>query len=276
MARKSRAVRKPTTTAADAQRYAAIEKTAAEISLTAAKLKKNPKLKARESLPAHLVTLQSHMLALAPKKEDGTANQTEKIDLDDFFSGVARSLISAQNQLDQQSADYLASTSGKEHILPSVFRIPRLTAEVKFAVEKATSTGVNLFFFKDITTDQASNQQSVQFDIVSAPPPPDLPRSPVMVSIILGASVRQAVLTKISQAPWTAATAPAVLIYQLRNGEYLLLFADATSIGLWYANTNDGGSGSAIRAFSPATADLAPFRTAVQTLGTAQAKFLGS
>ena len=274
MARKSGAGRKPKKPAADAQRYAAIEKTAAEIRLSAAKLKKNPRLKERKTLPAHVVTLQSHMLALG-KKEDGTTNQTERIDLDDFFSGVARSLINAQNQLDQQSADYLASTSGKEHILPSVFRIPRLTAEVKFAVEKATSTGVNLFFFKDITTDQASNQQSVQFEIVSAPPPPDLPRSPVMVSIILGSSARQAVLLKIPQPPWTAATARAVLIYQVRNGEYLLLFADATNVGLWYANTNDGGSGSAIRAFSPATTDLAAFRTAVQTLGSLQAKFLG-
>jgi hypothetical protein len=279
MAGKGRKKKAPKKSAAPIEPYANIEKSAARIRLTAAKLKKDPNLEAaKKDLPDHLEKLQLQIGALAKKDKDddkGSSNTTEKIDLNDFFSGVATSLISAQNQLDQQSADYLASVSGKEHILPSVFRIPKLSAEIKFAVEKATSTGVNLFFFKDVTTEQVSNQQSVQFDIVSAPPPPDLPRSPVMASVILGSSVRQSILAKISQPPWTAATANAVLIYQIRNGEFILAFADPANLGVWYANTNAGGLAAAIRTFTSVGADLAPLRATVQALGLLQAKFLG-
>lgn len=259
------------------EQFAAIEAAAGHIQAVAAKLKASPRSrKEKELLGRHVKQLLLESFRAMGKKENGGDNQSPDVDMDKFFTGVAGSLIAAQKQLDINSAEYISEVSGTQFLLPSVFRIPKLSAEMKFAVNKADEHGVNLFFFKDLTTDQASNQQSVQFDIVAAPLPPDIPRSPVLVAVLLDASTRTNVLAKITTPPWTSATANKVLIYQIRNGEFLLSFADNTNVGLWYANLNDGGGQAVLRPFSAAGNEATPFQATVLALGQQQADFLRS
>ena len=94
---------------------------------------------------------------------------TAKPTLDDFFAGVADGVVKAQQAMDDRTRDYLAGIAGKPYLLPSVFRIPKLTASVKFAFETVQKEKVGLIFYSDETTSQTQNQQSIEFDIVSAP-----------------------------------------------------------------------------------------------------------
>jgi hypothetical protein len=192
----------------------------------------------------------------------------------EFFQGVASAFVGAQTELDKRSAEYLEQVSGQSHILPSVFRIPKVSAEVKFGIEQVDSHSVGLIFFKDETQLEVKNQQSVQFEIVAAPPPPEMPRSPNSVGFVLGKNDRLAILTKVSVPPWTG-DENAVLIYQIATGQFLLAYAKAGAgnIGLWYVPEETVPV--VLRAFGAAgAAAIEPARVTVFALGAKQRDFL--
>lgn len=88
-----------------------------------------------------------------------------------FFEGVGRSMVAAQRQLDEQSRSYMRDAP--KDVPPTVFRLPRASAEIRFAIEKVTETGFNIFIAKDTAQTRESMQHQVSFDIVAAPLPPD-------------------------------------------------------------------------------------------------------
>jgi hypothetical protein len=92
--------------------------------------------------------------------------------ISDFFETVGEGVVAAQEQLDQRSKKYLAAKP--ELALPSVFRIPKASAEIHFAIEHTSKKGFNVLVYGASDTHQRQQQHKVSFDIISAPPPPDM------------------------------------------------------------------------------------------------------
>ncbi|MEM7222047.1 MAG: hypothetical protein AAF495_03655 [Pseudomonadota bacterium] len=88
----------------------------------------------------------------------------------EFFETVGDGVASAQVALDRRSADYERARSFAA--LPSLYRIPKVSAEIKFSLEQTEGSGFNFIFGRSETTRQEM-QNSVSFDIISSPPPPE-------------------------------------------------------------------------------------------------------
>ncbi len=129
--------------------------------------------------------------------------------LESFFGAVGAGVISAQRELDRHSIAYIQDSitehakalappaaaedaklgkvlkNGAEHggaenwnalaIPPNaaMFRIPRVTAEFKFAVEQTTSKGINVIFYSNKVESQSLQQQTATIEVVSVPLPPN-------------------------------------------------------------------------------------------------------
>jgi len=153
---------------------------------------------------------------------------------EEFFQEIGEGLVKAQAKMDDASRQYMAGVSGLRFIQPSIFRIPRVTAQMKFALEK--SKGFHLFFSKD---DTQSQQQSVEFEVVSAPPPAAAELAPFLYEPILAPVRRTALAASIKKASGPADLLnnfDRVLILATEAGvRYLILFADAQSkCGIWF------------------------------------------
>lgn len=93
----------------------------------------------------------------------------------DFIKSVGHSVAEAQRDLDQESRRYV-DTVGRPGgaLLPTAFRIPKLSAEIRFAFHREGTEKLNLLFYSGTDKQSREHQQSVSFDIVSAPVPPDV------------------------------------------------------------------------------------------------------
>ena len=91
--------------------------------------------------------------------------------IQDFFQQVAAGVIKAQQDLDQKSQNYL---DGKP-VVPTVFRIPKVTAEFMLAAEKSSSTGIN-FIVAVSKARREAMQQKLSFEIIAVPPPLNPPQ----------------------------------------------------------------------------------------------------
>ena len=87
-----------------------------------------------------------------------------------FFESVGDSLVQAQRSLDEKTESYL----GSKPLLPGAFRIPKVEAEIHFSIENLHSKGFNVFIAKDEKQRQEAQQQKISFELVAAPPPPEL------------------------------------------------------------------------------------------------------
>jgi hypothetical protein len=93
----------------------------------------------------------------------------------DFISSVGRSVADAQSDLDREARNHVVRSKGLGGpLFPTLYRIPKLSAEVKFAFEKQTGRRLNLLFFSKKENSSEEHQQSISFDIVAVPPPPEL------------------------------------------------------------------------------------------------------
>ena len=68
---------------------------------------------------------------------DVVATDQERLGFSQFLSGIGTAMLDTQRELDAQSLTYLRENSQNRHVLPSIFRFPKLSAEMKFALEKA-------------------------------------------------------------------------------------------------------------------------------------------
>ena len=236
---------------------------------------------------------------MAPKAaaEKEEAEPSARFDFDGFFTEVAQGFINAQTKLDAASADYLKNVINKPHVLPSVFRMPKLNAEMKFALEKQVGKGIQLLFYKNESTTTNLNEQSVHFEIVAAPPPAGVPVSPVIVSPVLAkdrrADLFKAIGDYLLPAPNNTAAKTdtaldrknlvanpdnVIIIAINGNQSYLLTVADnkaSGNIGVWYFEMSDNPSLSVLRKFGLNTdPNITQVRDFVLDLGTAQKKFL--
>ena len=91
----------------------------------------------------------------------------------EFFRTVASGVVDAQRKLDLESTTYLEEIRGKGHLLPTTFRIPKVSAEIKFGFQSVAGTRLNLIFYGDSAEKTSRNEQSMRFDIVAAPLMPE-------------------------------------------------------------------------------------------------------
>lgn len=211
----------------------------------------------------------------------------EKIDFATFLAQMGSAMVNAQRDLDSQSLKYLEDSRDSRHVLPSIFRVPKLSAEMKFALETEEGKVKNLIFFKNTELAKEMHQQSMQFDVVSAPPPPDtvaaiqstVPRA----SLVLDGEERAAVLaaaakaTPSSRLPDEAEPGRVVILKFMPQEGYIVLFASDTkknAIGVWLLS---GGTFRNIYKFDDKVTTTEPLlRTFVLELAEQQAPFTGS
>ena len=238
---------------------------------------------------------------MAPKAaaETEEAEPSARFDFDGFFTEVAEGFINAQTQLDAASAEYLKKVIDKPHVLPSVFRMPKLNAEMKFALEKQTGKGIQLLFYKNESTTTNLNEQSVHFEIVAAPAPAGVPVSPVIVGPVLAKDRRDDLFKAIGDyllpAPnnTPAKTDSAldrknlvanpdnvIIIAVNGNRSYLLTVADnkaSGNVGFWYFEMSDNSFLAVLRKFGLNTdPNITQVRDFILSLGTAQKEFLST
>lgn len=103
--------------------------------------------------------------------------------ISNFFEAVGSGVVVAQRQLDDQSHKYnegrplTENDPGRERPeMPTLFRIPRVNAEIQFGVSSLTSNGFNIIIAQSKTEREERTQQKVSFEVVSAPPPPKTER----------------------------------------------------------------------------------------------------
>jgi hypothetical protein len=164
-----------------------------------------------------------------------TGASTASFGFAEFFEQVGAGLVEAQRKIDELSLDYLKTVRGQPLLTPSVFRIPRMSAQVKFALEKADEKTVGFVFFQDRDTAQSMNQQTVEFEIVAAPPPPGALGPSDVPGHVIAREVRAEVLTALAAANLAGAgrssaleNADRVVITGFGNGAFKASYAEDT------------------------------------------------
>ena len=104
-------------------------------------------------------------------ENEDKATETE---FSDFLLNVGSSVVKAQKQLDRESEMYLKDASQKDHIVKSVFRIPRVTANIKFGMKRVKGNGFNIILAKKKNEEESSLDQGLDFEVVAVPPPPEI------------------------------------------------------------------------------------------------------
>jgi hypothetical protein len=152
----------------------------------------------------------------------------------EFLGEVGRSMVTAQEALDAQSKKYQASPGGQA--MPSLFRLPRLSAGMRFAIEESTGSKLNLFFYSRQSAASETYQHTLDFEMVAVPPPPGGPPAAAPgLRQLLDAAEREAALRPLrEQAAATAgalglgtaeleASWPRLLLWELAAGAAPLL-----------------------------------------------------
>ncbi len=114
-------------------------------------------------------------------------SKSKSRDIGDFFEAIGSGVIEAQRKLDERSEAYVRSQisvddSDAETIEPSqsrlpatasLYRIPRVTAELKCSLETTKEKSLNLVFYSDRNDVREMHQQTIQIEVVAVPVPPD-------------------------------------------------------------------------------------------------------
>jgi hypothetical protein len=197
----------------------------------------------------------------------------------EFFGNVGDALVQAQRALDAHTQTYLQEIALRPNVLPAVFRIPMLSADIRFALEKVSQDRLNVIFHSRGSEARELNQQSVHFEIVAAPPPPGLPgadgtaadwrptvvlspseREPVLAALRLAADAAK--VTKAEKDVLAAEVLPhpdAILVVRGgAEGQYFLALArgdDPKNVGIWSLIVNPPSLRAAYRYTRAPTVD---------------------
>lgn len=168
-----------------------------------------------------------------------------------FLEGMANSMVSIQRRLDAHNTEYLTSALSDPAVVPAQFRMPRLSAELHFALEKFDSKGWDILIYEKANEARELHQQTLTAEMVAAPPPPELLESlravTPLVSLVLAPSERTQIRLLVEQAQprvqkelleaWAR-----VLVFRAQTttsgGEYLLALSRGTDddgdLGIWH------------------------------------------
>ena len=87
---------------------------------------------------------------------------------------ISKSVVRAQEMLDGESERYIREAKGRPHALPSLFRMPKVTAQMKFGLDVSEGGGLNLLFYSRKHETTTRNEQAIEFEVISVPAPPDV------------------------------------------------------------------------------------------------------
>jgi hypothetical protein len=225
------------------------------------------------------------------------SGEGQKTSFSEFLQNVGRSLVRAQEKLDEESGAYLKrlQSGDRDFVQPSVFRIPRMSAEMKFAFDKIDSKRVGLIFYRRTSQAREQHQQSLTFELATAPPPPEtiarLRREAARlevpsIDLILSPADRDVILSPLRNiSPLGRPIDRARVLIWGAGGksEYFLARAFVTDpaekVGLWHLDlSGDEPILKVVVPFDPGIAPdtRAPLRAWVLRLAEAQARYLGA
>jgi hypothetical protein len=227
----------------------------------------------------------------APKPPD--AGEGVSFSFDEFLTSVGMAMLNAQRQLDERSSDYLKESQQQPHVLPAIFRVPKLSASMKFAFEKRDDKKMNLVFYSAGSQQSTQHQQEIEFDIVSAPAPAEamaeLRQKSPRVDLILDpkqrdtiiAAARGAKLSKpTSKLPDDFEAGRCLLIALSAAAQYLMIYADTKqdgNVGMWRLTAGEPDRLEVIYRFDKKSADAeVSFQVLVNELADRQRDFLDS
>lgn len=224
--------------------------------------------------------------AVQPRGQAGAASQGDgftQTGFDDFLTLMAQSVVSTQKRLDQESEAYLAESSAYPHVPPTVFRMPKLEAEMKFDLQVEKGKSLNLLFWGATDRQRQTNQQGISFEIVSVPAPPgamEAARNAVPVwRLVIDPLARRGLLAAVIQTASTTLNAPliggakdspdAVAFLDLGdNVRYLVLYAEDQNdkdVGIWLL-TVPAGAAPALEAVYRFNKSLGPEEVTMRNL----------
>jgi|SRR5947209_8992594 len=220
------------------------------------------------------------LASAALKNVDGT--QPPTLPIDEFFDQVGEGVVKAQQKMDLRSLDYVKGVAGQPNILPSLFRIPKVSADLKFALDTSEDHVKGLIFFKDESSQQTRNQQSIQFEIVSVPAT-QLPPAPLFISLVFSAVQRGVIFDALAKVadPGTQLlrdNQKRVIIYAPDGdrGYFLAFAADGadTQVGIWYLVMGNPPTLITLRKPGDASPSIGPLHTMLLQQGKTQEDFL--
>lgn len=142
-------------------------------------------------------------VALTRSGPDGSGG-TASAEFAEFLANVGTAMVRAQQELDAESQKYSATEVGRA--LPAMFRVPRVGAQMKFALDKLDEKKIGLVFFGRNSSVSESYQHTLDFEVVAVPPPPGSPAvAPPGLGQVLPPAARDAVLNPLLESPGTAA-----------------------------------------------------------------------
>jgi hypothetical protein len=162
---------------------------------------------------------------LAPPPQDVNLRFAE------FLDSVGESVVQAQRSLDARSRDYLLETSGVPHASPSLFRMPKLSAQIRSALRQTDEKGLSLVIFKNKTEAEQQHEQTISFEIVSVPPPPGAALQVAPLRWVFFRAARREILKSAERAglpPDVLEDADALLISDLGDNARLLAYSSDT------------------------------------------------
>ena len=204
-------------------------------------------------------------LANIYKKESSPAE--EEVDFAEFLAEIGDSVVETQRKLDQQSMAYLEEIKPNKQIAPAIYRIPKVKANIKFGMRSIKQKGFNIIVAQQRQEDEKMLNQSLDFEIISVPPPPDFQQSlsgeVPGIGFIFSRPLRDAIFSAIAAYNTTpghpqpglnkdflTAARKQVLILQVGPAmvegmqDYLLLAANneaAKNVGIWYLRLDPAG-----------------------------------
>ena len=227
------------------------------------------------------------------------ASETE---FDEFLTSLAQSVVATQKKLDRETAAYLNEIQGQAHIQPTVFRMPKLEAQMKFGLDVKSGRKLNLLFWGRNSETVQQNQQGINFEIVSVPAPPGaiesarravpqwtltldpLTRRDVMAEVIQIPANLQSAKDPLAPVVRAAAAAPAdvVLVDVGDAARYLVFYAelgDTKDVGIWLLTRGSPGGPAKLDPVYRFTKDNGPgeplMHQLVMDLAGKQRAFLG-
>lgn len=220
--------------------------------------------------------------------EEEIAPRGVSVDFGEFIESVGESLVTAQKSLDDHSRSYLRSIAGQPNVVPTVFRVPRAKADVKFAMERSKGTKFSLLFASKSKQAKELHQQSLEFEIDAVPLPVEAATSTLPVGLVLSRELRDQILQGIRDRDASLRDLfrkrwGRVLVLDCRtDGRYLLFLAmqgDLNKFGVWAVASPDF---SPVTLFSyeseftdPQKEQLKPLHEFVCQLGIDQERLLG-
>jgi hypothetical protein len=233
----------------------------------------------------------------ASKPDDDDLGPRREMELGKFMQEMGQSLVTAQRDLDERSRRDIRDS---ENPIPTFYRIPKLSAEVHFAFDTEKEEGLNVFFYKRITTAKEAHQQGVQFEVVAVPPPPEmlaeLRAGAPRLALVLDDHRRRKLFEEIENASPPPGTTAAILekgrevltaaenrdrvvFLESDQGEVLLFYADdaeESRVGIWSLAAGDPPVLKEIFRFQvkDKLQDAVTLRDVIDALGDRQAAFL--